>query len=140
MKNIRLLIEETLKKQELIASSIEDWRSNLESSSDARNLLFHVRPEQLNSSEIVNLIADSLQLLDPQELIDQFDLLDILALYKLTLTNNKYNIEFFKDYILYKINVLDETKDAVQELTEYVNLIEIKLDELKNILKSLTVE
>jgi hypothetical protein len=137
MKDLQILIRDIFEKQNALTHSLDGYKAQFKTPLDKGNFLFNIPSEQLNSSEIVNLVADSLQMLEVQELIEQIDLFDILKLYELTLTNNKYNIDFFNDYISYKINVLDETTDAALELGDYIETITEKINNLKQMLATI---
>lgn len=77
-------------------------------------------------------------MLDSKDQIEQFQLKDILDIYKTIWLNNKSNIEYFKDYILFKVNVMNQTSGVKLEITNYIKTIEKEQAELYDILSSLT--
>lgn len=136
--NLKRLIVDVLKQQEAIAKLNKDNRTKIGDEIALLEFLSSLKSDFLYSSELASFIADALQMLDSEDQIEQFQLKDILNIYKTIWLNNKSNIEYFKDYILFKINVMNQTSGVNLEITNYIKTIEKEKAELYDILSSLT--
>lgn len=133
--DIKQLIADCSSHQRELRATIDEYKQGFGSEQAFSQFMLKLRPGFLYSPEVVNLIADSLQILESREMIEQFELDDVLSLYKVTLQNNPSSIENFKDFVFYKINVLCQTKDSLSAITDYVTMLKREHEELSRILQ-----
>jgi|GEM_PF-3355902 len=132
--NITQLIVDCHDKQNGLRQIIEDYRENFGNELAFFTFIRKLEPGFLYSAEVVNLIADSLQILTSRDEVGKFRLDDILGLYRLTFINNPGNLDYFTDYVSFKINVLDQIDESLTEIDHFVNKLEACKDELRDIL------
>ncbi|MDR6197972.1 hypothetical protein [Siphonobacter sp. SORGH_AS_0500] len=136
--DLKEIIEKIYKNQEQLSAAITYYRQKNGNDQDFVDFVSKIEPGMFYSTELVSLVADKLQLLNSSYLYNQFNLQDILKLYEIVYKQNDLNIDSFKDYILFKVNVLDSNEDINKEVKEYIEKLDKEKEELVKISESIS--
>ena len=89
------------------------------------------------NNRTINFLADSLQIVNNNRRIKQFELQDIKYIYKLLVRFYPNDVQYHTDLISFVYNVLDDEREAKVLIKETILLVDEKRKHLEGILKSI---
>lgn len=97
-------------------------------------------PTFKNHPELLNLLADALQMIDDDELIAQYSLQDLATLYQSNIKSVPNNPAYYEDLGAFLYAVLDENEEAKIVLQEGIIKAKASLERLEKLLVEIEEE
>jgi len=135
--NIQGIIENFKNNQSEIDEKVIILKSIYKNEEQLWNALEVIDPGIIISERVMNLLADSLQMVDDKKRVELFDLNDIKNIYQVLVQYYPNNIQYQIDLISFVYNVLDDEREAKNLINQTMKIIEDNRKCLLNFLEEM---
>jgi len=123
-------------KQATIAFTISSLKELFQHESELWQKLQSLDINIITNDQVMNFLADSLQMVNNLEQLHSFDLKDIQRIYQLLVKFHPDNIQYQLDHILFVDNILGDEKEVLNLTKTAIKLLDEKRREFEALLNS----
>ncbi len=136
MIDTKALIESIIKNQSEITALLKELKDSFTDNEMMIQRLNSIDKGFYFNSSIINLLCDTLQMVNDADLLKQFTLQDIEKLYEQNIELNPYDISFYEDLAIFENSVLNNQGKSILIAKKALAIIELKRRTLEDIIKS----